>query len=74
MESVIFQQPLVLYAAAMLLHLVDRFYRKSRGIFTFFSTALVCLATAYSLVLGASMWECATVVLVFLVMNMGVRE
>lgn len=74
MESVIFQQPLVLYGAALLLYFIDRIYRKTRGVATFLSTALVCLATAYSLVLGASMWECSTVLLMFLVLNMGVKE
>ena len=78
MESVILQQPLVLamvlYGAALFLLLFDRAYRATRGIFTLISTALCAVATAYSLIMGASMWECATVLLVFLLLNMGVKE
>ena len=78
MESVILQQPLVvaivLYGAALFLLLCDRFYRMTPGTFTLISTALVAVATAYSLINGASLWECATVVLVFLLLNMGVKE
>lgn len=78
MESVILQQPLVvaivLYGAALFLLLCDRFYRMTPGIFTLISTALAAVATAYSLINGASLWECATVLLVFLLLNMGVEE
>lgn len=78
MESVILQQPLVLalvlYGAALFLLLFDRAYRATRGIFTLISTALVAFATAYSLIMGAGLWECATVLLIFLLLNMGVRE
>ena len=78
MESVILQEPLVmslvLYGIALALLLFDRHYRATKGVFTFVSTALSVLATAYSLLMGASMWECATVLLVFLLLNMGVKE
>lgn len=78
MESVIFGQPLVIsllmYGIAVALLLFDRTYRATKGLFTFLSTALTVLATAYSLLMGASMWECVTVLLVFLLLNMGVKE
>lgn len=78
MESVILQQPLVLalvlYGAALFLVLFDRAYRATKGVFTLISTALAAIATAYSLLMGAALWECATVLLVFLLLNMGVKE
>ncbi len=76
MESVILQQPLalVLYGAALFLLLFDRAYNATKGIFTLISTALAVLATGYSLVVGAQLWECATVLLAFLLLNMGVKE
>ena len=78
MESVILQQPLVLslilYGAALFLVLFDRAYRATKGVFTLISTALVAAATAYSLLMGAALGECATVLLVFLLLNMGVKE
>ena len=78
MESVILQQPLVvslvLYGVSLALLLFDRTYRATKGIFTLVSTAMTVLATAYSLLMGASLWECATVLLIFLLLNMGVKE
>ena len=78
MDSVILGQPLVLaiilYGVALALVLFDRATKDTKGVFTLISTALVALATVYSLVRGASMWECATVLLVFLLLNMGVKE
>lgn len=78
MESVIFGQPLVisllLYGIALALVLFDRSYRATKGLFTLTSTALTVLATAYSLLMGAAMWECVTVLLGFLLLNMGVKE
>ena len=78
MDSVILGQPLVmsllLYGIALALLFFDRTYRATKGTFTLISTALTVLATAYSLLMGASLWECATVLLIFLLLNMGVRE
>ena len=78
MESVIFGQPLVisllLYGIALALVLFDRSYRVTKGLFTLISTALTVLATAYSLLMGTSMWECVTFLLGFLLLNMGVKE
>ena len=78
MDSVILGQPLVpalvMYGLALALVLFDRTHKATKGVFTLISTALVALATTYSLVRGASMWECATVLLVFLLLNMGVKD
>jgi len=78
MESIIFGQPLVmallLYGIALALLLFDRTYRATKGLFTLISTGLTVLATAYSLLMGATMWECVTVLLIFLLLNMGVKE
>lgn len=76
MDSVIFQSPfaLFLYGAALFLNLFDRHYRVSRGWITIASAFLAVGATAYALVIGASLRECAAVLLVFLLLNMEVRE
>lgn len=76
MDSIILQLPLALalYGAALFLVLFDRAYRATKGIFTLLSTALAAVATAYSLLMGAALGECATVLLAFLLLNMGVKE
>lgn len=76
MESVIVQSPLtlLLYGIALFLNLFDRHYKMTRGIMTLISAGVCIAATAYALVIGASMWECAAVLLIFLHLNMGVRE
>lgn len=76
MDSVIFQSPLVLflYGAALVLNLLDRYGREGRGWLTVAAAALALTATARALIIGAGLWECATVLLVFLLLNMGVKE
>lgn len=76
MDSVMFQSPLVLflYGIALFLNLFDRHYRASKGWMTVASAFFAVGATAYALIIGASLWECAMVLLVFLLLNMGVRE
>lgn len=76
MDSVIFQSPfaLFLYAVALFLNLFDRHYRVSRGYLTIASAFIAVGATAYALVIGASLRECAGVLTVFLLLNMEVRE
>lgn len=76
MESVILQSPLalLLYGIALFLNLFDRHYKMTKGVMTLVSTAVCVAATAYVLVMGASMFECAAVLLAFLLLNMGVRE
>lgn len=76
MESVILQSPLalLLYGLALFLNLFDRHYRMTRGIMTLVSAGVCVAATAYALVIGASMFECAAVLLIFLLLDMGVKE
>lgn len=76
MESVILSSPLAvfLYGIALFLNLFDRHYRMTKGWLTILSCAVCVGATAYAILIGAGLWECATVLLVFLLLNMGVRE
>ena len=76
MESVILGSPLALflYGAALFLNLFDRHYRVGKGGMTVVSAFAAVGATAYALLLGADLRECTTVLLVFLLLNMGVRE
>lgn len=76
MESVILSSPMALffYGIALFLNLFDRHYKMTKGVMTLFSCALCVGATVYSIFIGASLWECATVLLVFLLLNMGVKE
>lgn len=75
-ESVILQQPLAMlfYGIALALCLFDRHYKATKGRLTLLSTVLAVGATAYAILVGASLWECATVLMVFLLLNMGVKE
>lgn len=76
MESVIARSPLalLLYALALFLNLFDRHYQASRGWLTILSAAICIAATVCAILIGATLWECATVLLVFLLLNMGVKE
>ena len=76
MESVILSSPLALffYGIALFLNLFDRHYKMTMGVLTLVSCALCVGATVYAIVIGASLWECAAVLLVFLLLNMGVKE
>lgn len=76
MDSVIFQSPLALflYGAALFLNLFDRHDRTSKGWMTILSALFTVGATAYALLIGTALWECAAVLLVFLLLNMGVKE
>ncbi len=75
-ESVILQLPLalVLYSIALFLNLFERHYQATKGIFVIVAAVISIAATAYSLIMGAGLWEGATVLLVFLLLNMGVKE
>ena len=76
MDSVIFSSPLVLilYGVGLFLNLFDRHYKASRGWMTLVAAFFAVGASAYALILGASLRECAGVLTVFLLLNMGVRE
>ena len=73
-ESVILQLPmaLLLYGAALFFCLFERRYRATRGVFLLLSAALALGASAYALVRGASLWETAAVLLIYLLLDMGV--
>ena len=76
MNSVILQthMALALYGIALGLCLFDKHYKATGGVVTLISTALAVGATVYALVMGATLVECATVLMVFLLANMGVKE
>lgn len=71
MESVILHSPflLLIFGVALLCRLLDR-----NGRLTVVSAVLAILGCAASLFAGADVWECAVVLMVFLLLNMGVRE
>lgn len=76
MESVILSSPLatLLFAAALFFNLYDLYYRASKGGLTVLS-AFICIgALFYAIFIGTPLWECATVLLGFLLLNMGVKE
>ena len=74
-EWVIFRLPtaLVLYGAALFFCLFDRFYKATKGVFTYISAALSILATAWLLLNGGSLWESSALLMIFLLLNMGVK-
>lgn len=75
-ESVIFSLsvPLVLYGIALFFCLFEKIYRATKGRLIYISAAVAVLATAYSILMGATLWEAAAVLTVFLLLNMGVKE
>ena len=75
-ESVILQLPLVLvvYGIALALCLFDRHYKATGGVVTMVSTAIAVGATVYAILMGATLVECAVVLMIFLLLNMGVKE
>ena len=76
MDSVILQTPiaLLLYGLALALCLFDRHYKASHGVLTLVSTAVAVGATVYALLMGTPLVECATVLMGFMLANMGVKE
>ena len=76
MESVILQTPIamLLYGIALALCLFDRHYKATDGVLTLVSTAVAVVATVYALLMGTPMVECATVLMAFMLLNMGVKE
>lgn len=75
MESMILSSPLTLflYGIALALNLFDRKFRTTKGILTLISCVVAILTTGHALTIGAGLWECATVLLVFLLLNMEVK-
>lgn len=76
MESMILQSPLalLLYGTALFLNLFDQYYQATKGRLTVLSAVLCIAATVYAILIGTTLWECATVLLVFLLLNMGVKQ
>ena len=76
MESVILQTPMamLLYGIALALCLFDRHYKATGGVMTYLSTAVAVAATVYALLMGTPLVECATVLMAFMLLNMGVKE
>ena len=75
-EFVILQTPaaLLLCGAALFLCLFDRARHASRGWVTLLSTALALLAVGLDLLNGADLREAAAILMVFLLLNLEVRE
>lgn len=76
MEIVILQSvpALILYGIALFLNIFDLIFKKTRGVLTLVSAAVCVAATACALLMGVSLFACAAVLLVFLLLNMGVKE
>ena len=74
--SVILQLPsaLLLYGAAIFLRLFDRAYQNTRGVFTLLAAYLAVGVTAYALLMGAGLGEVCTVLMLFLLLNLEVKE
>ena len=73
---VILQLPLawVLYGVALVLCLFDRKRKDTGGVLPLVSTAVTVLATAYVILMGATLAECAVVLMAFALLHMGVKE
>lgn len=74
--DVILSSPLALclLGIALFLCLFDKHYQATKGVFSLLSGVIALGTGAYLLTLGASAWLTAGVLLIFLLLNMGVRE
>ena len=75
-EFVILQFPglLLLYGAGLLLCLLEKAWKATRGIFAYVSAAAVISATAFLILNGGSLWEAAAWLMVFLLLMREVKE
>ncbi|MBR5110083.1 MAG: hypothetical protein IK099_07795 [Clostridia bacterium] len=75
-EGLILQVPaaLVCYGLALFFNLFDRRFRASRGVMTYLSALLAVAGTAVALLRGVSLREAAALLLIFLLLNLGVKE
>ena len=75
-EGLILQVPtaLVCYGLALFCNLFDRKYHASKGILTYLSAMLAVIGTAIALLRGVSLREAAALLLIFLLLNLGVKE
>lgn len=65
---------LLLFGAAVLLCLLDRFLRKSRGIMTILGAALAIIFAALLLLFGGTLWEAALFMTVYLLLNLEAKH
>lgn len=74
-EWVIFHTPvaLLLYGAALVCALIERFTKCTNGVLTLVSAVLAIGATGALLLLGGSLWEAATLLIVFLLLHLEVK-
>ena len=75
-DWIILNQPicLVLYGAALFFCLFERAHPSVGGWFIYISGGLAILSTALLLLAGACFFEAASMLAVFLLLNMGVKE
>ena len=75
-EWVIFQTPsaLLLFIAALGLALFELITKSTKGILTLVSAALSLAAAAVLVINGGSLWECAALLTVFLLVLQGVKR
>ena len=73
---VILEHPalMLVYGAALLLCLLEKKWRATHGVFFYLSGVLVITATTFLFLNGASLWEAAACITVFLLLIMGVKE
>lgn len=73
MESVFFTDPVLWigYGAALFFCIFDAVKKPLHGVFAAISLVLVFIVSAYALIFGATLYELATVFMIFLLLNMG---
>ena len=71
-ESIILSTPLLwlLYGLALTFCIFDKLHRATKGTFTAISAVLVVVASAAALILGATMGEVVTILLIVLLMGL----
>ena len=65
---------LLLFGAAVLLCLFDRFVRKSRGVLTIIGAALAIIFAALLLLFGGTLWEAALFMTIYLLLNLEAKH
>lgn len=75
-EWIVFQHPglLCCYGVALFLCLFEKKYLATKGVFIILSAVMVLCGTAVCFLSGAALEECATILLVFLLLNMEVGK
>ncbi len=75
-DWVILRQPglLLLFGAALILCLLEKKWKATKGVFFYLSGALAITAASFLFLNGGSLWEAASCLMVFLLLMMGVKE